>query len=59
MLGSSLGPLLAAFIVLPRGQHSIVWFTLAALLAIVLLTNVGRGTSTASLSATRRGRRKR
>jgi MFS transporter, FSR family, fosmidomycin resistance protein len=41
-LGSSLGPLLAAFVVLPRGQHSIVWFTLAALLAIVLLTNVGR-----------------
>jgi MFS transporter, FSR family, fosmidomycin resistance protein len=41
-LGSSLGPLLAAFIVFPRGQHSIVWFTLAALLAIVLLTNVGR-----------------
>ena len=39
--GSSLGPLLAAFIVLPRGQHSIVWFTLAALLAIALLTNVG------------------
>ncbi|MDP9053124.1 MAG: MFS transporter [Acidobacteriota bacterium] len=39
--GSSLGPLLAAFIVLPRGQHSIVWFTLAAFLAIVLLTNVG------------------
>lgn len=40
--GSSLGPLLAAFIVLPRGQHSIVWFTLAALAAIILLTNVGR-----------------
>jgi MFS transporter, FSR family, fosmidomycin resistance protein len=40
-VGSSLGPLLAAFIVLPRGQHSIVWFTLAALLAIILLTNVG------------------
>jgi FSR family fosmidomycin resistance protein-like MFS transporter len=39
--GASLGPLLAAFIVLPRGQHSIVWFTLAALLAIILLTNVG------------------
>jgi FSR family fosmidomycin resistance protein-like MFS transporter len=39
--GSSLGPLLAAFIVLPRGQHSIVWFTLAALVAIVLLTKVG------------------
>src|SRR5580658_143143 len=40
--GSSLGPLLAAFIVLPGGQHSIIWFTLAALLAIILLTNVGR-----------------
>jgi MFS transporter, FSR family, fosmidomycin resistance protein len=39
--GASLGPLLAAFVVLPRGQHSIVWFTLAALTAIVLLTNVG------------------
>ncbi len=40
-LGSSLGPLLAAFIVIPRGQSSIIWFTLAALLAIVLLANVG------------------
>jgi MFS transporter, FSR family, fosmidomycin resistance protein len=40
--GTSLGPLLAAFIVIPRGQHSIIWFTLAALVAIVLLSNVGR-----------------
>jgi len=40
-VGSSLGPLLAAFVVLPRGQHSIIWFTLAALLAIILLSNVG------------------
>jgi FSR family fosmidomycin resistance protein-like MFS transporter len=40
-LGSSLGPLLAAFIVIPRGQHSIIWFTTAALLAIILLANVG------------------
>src|SRR6202049_3669703 len=30
--GLSLGPLLAAFIVMPRGQTSIAWFTLAALL---------------------------
>ena len=36
--GSSLGPLLAAFIVLPRGQSSIAWFSLAALLAIVVLS---------------------
>jgi MFS transporter, FSR family, fosmidomycin resistance protein len=39
--GSSLGPLLAAFIVLPRGQSSIAWFSLVALLAIALLTKVG------------------
>jgi FSR family fosmidomycin resistance protein-like MFS transporter len=39
--GSSLGPLLAAFIVLPRGQSSIAWFSLVALLAIVLLVRIG------------------
>jgi FSR family fosmidomycin resistance protein-like MFS transporter len=39
--GSSLGPLLAAFIVLPRGQSSIAWFSLVALLAIGLLWNIG------------------
>ena len=40
-VGGALGPLLAAFIILPRGQGSIAWFALAALLAIVLLTTVG------------------
>src|SRR5579863_256200 len=40
-VGSSLGPLLAAFIVVPLGQGSIAWFTLAALLAIVLLARIG------------------
>jgi FSR family fosmidomycin resistance protein-like MFS transporter len=39
--GSSLGPLLAAYIVLPHGQSSIAWFSLAALLAIVVLIYVG------------------
>jgi FSR family fosmidomycin resistance protein-like MFS transporter len=34
------GPLLAAFIVLPAGQGSIAWFSVAALLAIVVLTRV-------------------
>jgi MFS transporter, FSR family, fosmidomycin resistance protein len=38
--GSAIGPLLAAFIVVPRGQGSIAWFSAAALLAIVLLSNV-------------------
>lgn len=39
--GSSLGPLLIAFIVLPRGQKSLAWFTLAALVGIMLLTGLG------------------
>ena len=39
--GSALGPLMAAFIVLPRGQGSIGWFSAAALLAIVILIKVG------------------
>jgi len=39
--GSSMGPLLAAFIVLPAGQRSIAWFSGAALLAIFILTRVG------------------
>jgi FSR family fosmidomycin resistance protein-like MFS transporter len=40
--GQALGPLLAAFIVVPRGQSSISWFSLFALLAMVLLLQVGR-----------------
>jgi MFS family permease len=40
--GSAMGPLLAAFIVVPRGQGSVAWFSLAALLAMVVLLNVGR-----------------
>jgi MFS transporter, FSR family, fosmidomycin resistance protein len=40
--GQSLGPLLAAFIVVPFGQHSVAGFTLLALAAIVLLTGVTR-----------------
>lgn len=39
--GSSLGPLLAALIIVPNGQFSVIWFSLAALLAIVVLTTVG------------------
>jgi len=39
--GTALGPLLAAFVVLPYGQHSIVWFSVVALLGMVLLAGVG------------------
>ena len=38
--GLSLGPLMAAFIVLPRGQSSIAWFSVAALLGIIILGKV-------------------
>jgi FSR family fosmidomycin resistance protein-like MFS transporter len=38
--GSSLGPLLAAFIVLPNGQRSIAWFSSGALAAMLLLVKV-------------------
>ncbi|MBM3648792.1 MAG: MFS transporter [Alphaproteobacteria bacterium] len=40
-MGSAAGPLLAAFIVVPHGQHSIVWFSAAALVAMVVLFQVG------------------
>ena len=40
--GSSLGPLLAALIVVPHGQGSVLWFALIAFLGIGILTGVGR-----------------
>ena len=40
--GSSLGPLLAAWIIVPHGRGSVAWFSLAALLAMVVLLQVGR-----------------
>lgn len=39
--GSSLGPLLAAAIVVPRGQFHVIWFSVLALLGIVILSKVG------------------
>jgi len=39
--GSAIGPLAAAFIVLPNGQASVAWFALAAMLGIVLLSKIG------------------
>jgi FSR family fosmidomycin resistance protein-like MFS transporter len=40
-VGSAMGPLLAAFIVLPRGQGSIAWFAVTALIGIAILARVG------------------
>jgi len=39
--GSSIGPLLAAMIIVPYGQSNIIWFSLLALIAIFLLMKVG------------------
>jgi len=39
--GSSLGPLAAAYIVMPRGQLHVLWFTAVALVGIVVLQRVG------------------
>ena len=40
--GSSLGPLLAAFVVVPLGQHSVAYVSVIALVGMVVLFNVGR-----------------
>ncbi|MBA2761894.1 MAG: MFS transporter, partial [Segetibacter sp.] len=40
--GSAMGPLLAALIIVPFGQASILWFSLLALLAIAVLITIGK-----------------
>jgi MFS transporter, FSR family, fosmidomycin resistance protein len=40
--GQAIGPLLAAFIVLPNGQGSVAWLSVIAMVGIVLLSWVGR-----------------
>jgi FSR family fosmidomycin resistance protein-like MFS transporter len=55
--GSAIGPLLAAFVVVPHGQRSIAWFSVAALLAILLLSTVSLWYARHPSIAARRGRR--
>jgi FSR family fosmidomycin resistance protein-like MFS transporter len=40
-MGSAVGPLLAAAIIIPRGQYAVAWFGLAALVAITVLWKIG------------------
>jgi MFS transporter, FSR family, fosmidomycin resistance protein len=56
-IGSSLGPILAAFIVIPKGQGSIAWFSAAALLAMTVLSAVGNWYRKEQSSPARRGAR--
>lgn len=39
--GSAIGPLLAALIIVPHGQFYVIWFTLIAVLGIIVLVKVG------------------
>ncbi|MDP9089134.1 MAG: MFS transporter [Pseudomonadota bacterium] len=39
--GSAMGPLLAAWLIIPQGQASLAWFAIAALIAIAVLARVG------------------
>ncbi len=49
--GSATGPLLAAWIILPHGRSSVAWFAAAALLAVLVLWNVGAWYHRAHLAA--------
>jgi MFS transporter, FSR family, fosmidomycin resistance protein len=40
-MGTALGPALAAIVVVPAGQHSIAWFSIIALVAMLVLTRIG------------------
>ena len=39
--GAAIGPLLAAIIILPFGQHAISWFAIAALIAALIMIRLG------------------
>jgi FSR family fosmidomycin resistance protein-like MFS transporter len=40
--GNSIGPLAAAFFILPRGRDSLAWFALVALVGMLVLAAIGR-----------------
>ena len=40
--GTAIGPLLIAWVVVPNGQRYIVWFAIVAILAIMVLSHIGR-----------------
>jgi FSR family fosmidomycin resistance protein-like MFS transporter len=56
-IGSSFGPILAAFIVIPKGQSSIAWFSSTALLAMTVLFGVGNWYRRERVSPRRQGSR--
>jgi FSR family fosmidomycin resistance protein-like MFS transporter len=57
-IGSALGPLLAAFVVAARGQSSVAWFSIVALVGMVLLFQVGAWSTRHLAAEARAGARK-
>lgn len=55
-VGSAIGPLIAAWFIVPHGQGAIGWFSVAALLAIVLLLGIGNWYKNHRAAAARRPR---
>ncbi len=55
--GTALGPLLAAWIIVPYGQRHILWFSVLALAGMVIMRNVGRWYQQHLTDAVRRGAR--
>jgi FSR family fosmidomycin resistance protein-like MFS transporter len=53
-VGTAIGPLLAAAIVVPYGQSSIAWFSILALIALVVLFRVGNWYKRTHFTATRK-----
>ncbi|HEY7985692.1 MAG TPA: MFS transporter [Methylophilaceae bacterium] len=54
-LGGSIGPLLAAMIILPHGMASVAWFAAAALIGAIVLSNVSYWYSQHLASALHKG----
>lgn len=54
--GTAIGPLLAAFIVVPNGQGSVAWFSIAALIGMFVLWQVGSWYSRARNAGAKRAR---
>jgi FSR family fosmidomycin resistance protein-like MFS transporter len=55
-IGSAIGPLVAAWFIVPHGQGAIGWFSITALVAIVLLAGIGNWYKNHRAAAARRQR---
>lgn len=53
--GQAIGPLLAAFIVVPHGQPSLMWFSAVALTGMLILLQVGKWYAARSPVAVKKG----